>query len=117
MIRLTAFAALVLAGAPARADDPAAAPLRIIDATFDSGQLKWEETVTVPVQVEKVVQVVENGVTVSRKVTVTEVITQKVPQAMDVKSLKTTDVAGKAVAADKLVPRLSSNLAWGVRFG
>jgi hypothetical protein len=106
MIRLAAFAALVLAVAPARADDPAAAPFRIIDARVASGKLEWEEARTVAVPVVKQVQVVENGMVVVKNAVFMELVTVADKQAIEVKDLKATDVAGKAVAADTLADLL-----------
>lgn len=111
----SASLALVLAAlgaAPAPAQPPATPPavgpaeFRVVDARADRRKLTWTEYLATTVQKEIAVEEVANGkpVLVKRVVTVTEMV--PVTRSVELKGLKATDGAGKAVDADKLSQRL-----------
>src|SRR5262249_53365796 len=82
--------------APAPAPPPAApGTLQIVDGKVEKDKLTWSDTVAVPVQKQAFVEVEMNGnkVLVARVETVYEFVS--VTKAIDLKSVKVTDAAGK----------------------
>ena len=108
MVRFAVLAAVALAVmVPARATaQPAPLSFQFVDMKVEKDKLLWNDTVSVPVAKEIIVEVVQNGVKVLRTRTVTEYETRVVTRAMDLKGLKVTDATGKALDADKLAELL-----------
>lgn len=80
--------------------------VQIVDAKVASGRLEWVETVAVPVQKTVQYEEVQDGkkVVKTKAVTVMELV-QKTALA-ELKNVKATDAAGKAIAAEKLAELL-----------
>jgi 3-oxoacyl-ACP reductase-like protein len=100
MPRLAAvlLAALIPAFAPAQTPYS----FRIVEAKVERDHVQWTDCKIVPVQKTVAVEVEKNGMKMieMRTVTVNEKVSVVV--AFDLKTVKATDAAGKAIAADKL---------------
>jgi hypothetical protein len=107
-----AFAAPV--PAPVPADQPAAPVIqpgvpggfRVVDVKVDKDKLTWTETRTIPVAKNVTVTVEINGMKVDQTRTVTVFETVAYTVASELKSIKATDGAGKAIDAKKLAEML-----------
>ena len=109
MIRSAVLAALALVAlAPARAPAQFDAPgsFRVVEAKADKGKLAWEEVRYVPTTREEERVVVVNGMNVKQKVAVTVVVPVLETRGYELKTLKATDGAGKAIDAEKLAELL-----------
>lgn len=109
MIRFAALAATALAVlVPARANAQPELPgaFRIVEVKVDKGKVTWTEMRYTPTTKEEERVVTINGMRVTQKVAVTVYIPVMETQAIELKKLKATDAAGKAIDAEKLAELL-----------
>jgi 3-oxoacyl-ACP reductase-like protein len=95
-------AVLVAALIPGFATAQESCSFRIVEAKVEKDHVQWTECKTVPVQKRVAVEVEKNGMRFIEMKTVTVNENISVVVAYDLKTLKATDAAGKAIAADKL---------------
>jgi hypothetical protein len=106
---LLAVAAFVSLPATAIAQPLGPGSLQVIDAKVEKDKLTWTETIAVPVTKEIAVEVRKNGMAFIEKRTVTVLEFQQITRTMELKTLKATDAAGKAIGADKLAEMLKES--------
>ncbi len=80
--------------------------LRIVDAKVDDDKLQWTDCKAVSVQKMIAVEVEKNGKRVIETRTVTENVMVSFVTAAELKTVKATNAAGKAISADKLAELL-----------
>lgn len=83
---------------------------RVVEAKADNGKLTWSEIKYVPQQKVEERVVVINGMNVKQQVAVTVMIPFQQTVAFELKKLKATDGAGKAIDADKLAGLLKEEM-------
>ncbi len=112
MLRFTlllAVGTLVMLPTAAFAQPGVPGSFRVVDAKVDKGKVTWTETQLVPTTKEVEVVVVINGVNVKQKRALTVLVPVVETLAADLKDLKATDGAGKAIDADKLAELLKES--------
>ena len=88
------------------AAQPTASSFQVVDARVEKDKLFWTETRTEVVMQEVATQVLVNGMFVTEKRLVPVMRPVTITRADELKGVKATDAAGKAVAADKLAEAL-----------
>jgi hypothetical protein len=109
VLRFTVLVALALeALVPARADEQPGpdSSFRVVDAKAGSDKLTWSVLEQVPVQKTVPVEVVINGMKVLEVRTITVHEGVVVTRAVELKDVRATDGAGKAINSDKLAELL-----------
>jgi hypothetical protein len=114
MMRSAVLAALALAtmlSARAAAQPGFPGTFQVVDAKVEKDKLTWTDTKYVPEAREEAVEVVVNGMKVVQKRVVVVTVPVAEVRSVDLKGLKATDGAGKAVTADKLSELLKESTA------
>jgi hypothetical protein len=101
------FSALLLVTLlPGLAAAQAPGSFQVVDARVEKDKLFWTETRTEVVMQEIAVQVLVNGMVVTEKRVVPVMRPVTITRADELKGVKATDVAGKAITAEKLAELL-----------
>src|SRR5438067_4376391 len=106
---LLALASVSLLPARAPAQPAVPGPLQVVDAKAEKDKLQWTQSQVVPVAKEVPVEVVKNGMKFIEKRTVTVYEVVPVTRTAELKTIKATDAAGKAIDADKLAELLKDS--------
>jgi len=108
MSRLLAAAILVVL-LPGLASAQESCTLRIVEATVADAKMQWTDCRSVPVTKTVAVEVEKNGAKVIETRTVTVFEKVSVVVEAELKTVKATDAAGKAIKADKLAELLKDS--------